>query len=126
MFKRSSLFLPDDVMKLSTRLQKVLFKEFKSRRKQTYQTLPVKSKQYYYYSNFEKGKDHQIICRKKDSLSAKEQIVLDVNKLAESYGYTDISGTEVSPDQHLLYYGIDTKGNHLNDFSFLQLDGVVM
>src|ERR1700740_652110 len=73
----------DNVMKESLFLQKVLYEEFKSRRKESYSSRPAKRKGYLYYNRYEKGKDYPLILRKRDTSNAKEQIVLDVNKLAE-------------------------------------------
>ena len=112
----------DEMMKSSSLLQKVLFEEYKSRRNQTYNTRPTKSDGYYYYNKYEKSKEYEVVCRKKDSLTSKEQVVLDVNKLAANHGYISVSGTVMSPDQSLMYYGIDSKGNRLSDFYLKNID----
>ncbi|MFL5753146.1 MAG: DUF5686 family protein [Bacteroidia bacterium] len=106
----------DNVMKESAFLQKVLYEEFKSRRKESFTTRPRKSKGYLYYNRYEKGKDYSISCRKKDSIGAPEQIILDINKLAEEMPYISVSGFNISPNQELLYYGIDTKGNRVKNY----------
>src|SRR6202008_4797044 len=95
----------DNVMKESLFLQKVLYEEFKSRRKESYSSRPAKRKGYLYYNRYEKGKDYPLILRKRDTSNAKEQIVLDVNKLAEENPYINVSGYKISENQQLLYYG---------------------
>ncbi len=65
---------------------------------------------YYYYSRREQGKSYLIYCRKFNSLSAPEEIVLDVNSLAEGHEFFSISKREYSPDQRLLAYTVDTTG----------------
>lgn len=106
----------DNVMKESLFLQKVLYEEFKSRRKESYSSRPTKRKGYLYYNRYEKGKDYPLILRKRDSVNAKEQVVLDINKLAEENPYINVSGYRISDNQQLLYYGIDTKGNRVQTF----------
>jgi oligopeptidase B len=112
----------DNVMKESSFLQKVLYEEFKSRRKESFSSRPRKRKGYFYYNRYEKGKDYAIILRKKDTADAKEQIVLDVNKLAEENPYVSVSGYHISPDQRLLYYGIDNKGNRVQTCYLKNID----
>lgn len=103
----------DKVMKQSSFLQKVLYEEFKSRRKENFSSRPSKYKGFLYYSRYEKGKDYPILCRKKDTANAPETVILNINKLAEEQPYINVSGYHISPDQQLLYYGIDSKGNHV-------------
>ncbi len=106
----------DNIMKESTFLQKVLYEEFKNRRKENFITRPNKRKGYWYYSKFEKGKDYPIICRKKDTVNATETVILNVNKLAEEQPYINVSGFSISPNQSLLYYGIDKNGGRVKTY----------
>ncbi len=103
----------DNIMKESTFLQKVLYEEFKNRRKENFVTRPNKRKGYWYYSKYEKGKDYPVICRKKDTVNATETVILNVNKLAEEQPYINVSGFSISPNQSLLYYGIDKNGGRV-------------
>ncbi len=112
----------NNIMKGSSFLQKVLYEEFKSRRKESSTSRPSKSKGYLYYNRTEKGKDYPVLCRKKDSANAKETVILDINKLAEEQPYVNVSGYHISPDQKLLYYGIDTKGNNVLTYYLKDID----
>lgn len=112
----------DNIMKGSLFLQKVLFEEFKNRRKEAFVTRPNKSKGYLYYTKYEKGKDYPIILRRKDTLDSKEVVVLNVNKLAEEQPYTNLSGYKLSPDQSLLYYGIDNNGGRVQTYFLKNID----
>lgn len=103
----------DNVMKQSSFLQKVLYEEFKSRRKESFTSRPSKRRGFLYYSRYEKGKDYPVLCRKKDTVNATETVILNINKLAEEQPYINVSGYHISPDQQWLYYGIDSKGNHV-------------
>ncbi len=80
----------------------------KARIKEKDESVPVFKNGYYYYYKVEAGKDYFVYCRKKENLKAKEEILLDVNKMAEGHSYFSASGFEVSPDNKLLIYGVDT------------------
>ena len=98
-----------DTMLHSTKdFQKLLYTEMKSRIKEKDESVPLYENGYYYYTRVEEGKDYYLYCRKKESLKGKEEILLDVNKMAEGHGYFSAAGFEVSPDNKLLIYGIDT------------------
>ncbi|GAB4335386.1 MAG: oligopeptidase B [Calditrichia bacterium] len=99
------------VMKHTEPLQKKLFQEMKSRIKETDLSVPVKKGDYYYYTRTEAGKQYSIYCRKKGSMDAPEEILLDVNQLAEGHEFLDIGKFAVSPDHQMLAYSVDTTGS---------------
>ena len=73
-------------------------------------SVPEKIDDYYYYSRTETGKQYAIHCRKKGSLEAKEEVILDENELAKGQKYFRIGILSVSPDHKLLAYSTDTNG----------------
>jgi oligopeptidase B len=87
--------------------QQALFSEMKERIQEKDESVPVLSNGYYYYTRTEEGKQYYKYCRKKASLDAPEEILLDVDKMAEGYGYFGLTGFSVSPDNKLLAYGED-------------------
>lgn len=89
-------------------LEEKLFEEIKGRIKQTDESVPYLSNGYYYYTRYEEGKEYPIYCRKKGSLDASEEVMLNVNEMAEGYAYFAVSGLNVSPDNRFLAYGVDT------------------
>jgi len=89
-------------------LQEKLFKEMKGRIKEDDQSVPYEKKGYYYYTRYEEGKEYPIYCRKKGSLDAKEEILLNVNQMAKGYDFYRATGLSVSPNNKLLAYGVDT------------------
>ncbi len=99
------------VMSHTEELQAELYEEFLFRIKETDLSLPEKINDYYYYSRTEKGKQYFIYCRKKGSLNAKEEIILDENLLARGYDYLELGIMSISPDHSLLAYSIDTTGS---------------
>ncbi len=98
-------------MRHTKSFQKKLYKEIISRMKDTDLSVPVKKDNYYYYSRREKDKQYNIYCRKKGSLDAKEEIYLDVNKLAKGYNYYSIYYKSISTNHRYLAYGLDTTGS---------------
>ncbi|NVO20028.1 MAG: S9 family peptidase [Bacteroidetes bacterium] len=88
--------------------QENLYNEMKARIKEKDESVPWFRNGYYYYNRMEEGKEYYAFCRKKGSLDAKEEVLLDVNKMAEGHNYFSASGFDVSPDNKLLAYGIDT------------------
>lgn len=95
------------MMKDTDQFRENLFQEMKGRIKEKDESLPVFRNGYYYYSKTEEGKQYFKYCRKKGSLSAPEEILLDVDKLAEGYKYYAASGFSISPDNTKLIYGVD-------------------
>jgi oligopeptidase B len=98
----------DEIMKSTIAFQDNLFNEIKSRIKEQDESVPYFENGYFYYNRFEEGKEYPIYCRKKGSLDAEEEIMLDVNKLAEGYSYYSAVGLNVSPNNSILAYGVDT------------------
>ena len=85
-----------------------LFQEMKSRIKEDDESVPYKENGYFYITRYEKGGQYPIYSRKKESLNAEEEILFDVNKLAEGYEYYVLRGVNISPDNKLVSFGIDT------------------
>ncbi len=96
------------IMKDTEPLQEKLYNEIIGRIKQTDTSVPYKQNGYYYYRRYEEGKEYPIYCRKKGSMEAKEEIMLNVNKMAKGYGYYHVTGPTVSPNSNLIAFGIDT------------------
>lgn len=89
-------------------LKESLFQEMKSRIKEDDESVPYFYNGYYYITRYESGKDYPIYSRKKGSLDAAEEILFDVNQMAEGYAYYNLRGLNVSPDNKLVAFGVDT------------------
>ena len=98
----------DACLKHTEPLQEQLFKEITGRIKQDDNSVPIKIRDYYHYTRFEEGKEYPIYCRKKHSLEADEEIILDGNALAEGYAFFDIGEVSLSEDDRLLAFSVDT------------------
>jgi oligopeptidase B len=92
-------------------LQKKLFGEFRGRIVEEDRTVPVKVDDYFYYSRTEKGRQFPVLCRKRRSMDADEEVMLDVNKLAEGNEFFNLDVHKVSPDHKFIAYLADTSGS---------------
>jgi oligopeptidase B len=90
--------------------ENVLYKETLGRIQQTDLTVPVRRGQYLYYSRTEEGKQYSIECRRKGSMNAPEEILLDLNELPKEHKFVDLGASVASDDQNLLAYAIDYTG----------------
>jgi len=97
----------DTMMSGTKKFQADLFTEMKARIKEKDESVPYFKNGYYYYSRTDEGKEYYKLCRKKGSLDAKEEILLDVDAMAAGKAYFAISGTAISEDNQLLAYGVD-------------------
>jgi oligopeptidase B len=98
------------MMKPLAGFQEALYQEMLGRIQESDLSVPVKDGSYYYYSRTEKGKQYGILCRKKGSLTAAEEIYLDINQLAEGKKFMSIGDTEISDNEQLLAYTSDSTG----------------
>lgn len=103
-------------------LQQTLYEEMVGRIQETDQSAPVHIDDYYYYSRTEEGKQYPIYCRRAGSMAAPEQILLDLNQLAEGHSYLRMGIFRVSPDHGLLAYSLDTSGAEQYVTYFKRLD----
>ena len=101
------------VMAHRATFEETLFEEIKGRIKQTDLSVPYKLDDYYYYARYEEGKEYSLYCRKRETLEAEEEIMLDVNVLAEGHEFFAIGGMAVSAAQDLLAYAFDTQGRRI-------------
>lgn len=85
-----------------------LFEELKGRIKEDDESVPYFLNGYWYITRFEKGNQYPIYTRKKDSLSATEEILFDCNQMAKGHDYFRLVGINVSPDNTKVIYGVDT------------------
>jgi len=84
-----------------------LFEEMKSRIKEDDTSVPYKYNGYWYITKFETGKDYPVYTRKKDSLTAFEEVLFDCNQMAEGESYFNLGGLNISPDNKFVAFGVD-------------------
>jgi oligopeptidase B len=98
------------MMKPTAALQEKLYKEMLGHIKQTDTNVPYRWANYYYYTRTEEGKQYPIWCRRKGSLDAPEEIVIDQNELAKGQKFMSIGMFMPSDDGNLLAYSTDNTG----------------
>ena len=98
------------VLKPTEKFQAKLYTEFLSRIKQTDQDVPVRDRGYWYYSRTVEGKQYPIHCRKKGTLTAPEEVLLDGNAMAKGEKFFSFGQRRVSDDGNLLAFATDTTG----------------
>ncbi|MCH7414984.1 S9 family peptidase [Belliella sp. R4-6] len=101
----------DTMMAHTKGFQEDLFKEMRSRIKEDDSSVPYKLGDYYYYSRYVEGGEYPIYARKKESLDAKEEIVMDGNELGKGKSYLNFF-TSVSEDHNLAAIIMDTVGRN--------------
>lgn len=102
-------------------LEDNLFEEIKSRIKQDDSSVPFADRGFIYYTRFEEGKQYPIYCRKQGSVDAPEQIMLNVNELAEGKPFCSVSGLRVSPDNNRISFAVDFTGRRKYTLKFKDL-----
>ncbi len=109
------------VMQHTEMLQTTLYQEMLARIKETDLSVPYRKDNYYYYSRTEEGKDYPIYCRKKGSLDASEEVLLDQNELAKGYEYFSLGVFQISPNHQVLAYSVDPSGSEQYTLFFRDL-----
>ena len=102
-------------------LEDTLYDEIIARLKQDDSTVPYRKNGYWYSTRFEPGKEHPIFVRRKGTLDAAEEILLDANLQAEGHAYYRIGAMDISPDSNWLAYCEDTTGRRQFTLRFKNL-----
>jgi oligopeptidase B len=110
------------VLKNSEDLQKTLYDEIVGRIKKDDETVPYLKNGYYYYSKYTEGTEYPVYYRKKGSLDASAEVLLDVNKLAEGKSYCSVNSLSVSRDNKILIYGVDFVSRRRYTLNFFDIE----
>ncbi len=98
----------DSLLSHTKDLQQKLYDEMVGRINQKDMSVPYKENGYFYYTRFEEGNEYPVYCRKKDSMEGTEEVLLNGNEMAKGLAYFEIGGWQVSSDNNLLAYAVDT------------------
>ena len=109
------------VMAHTEPLQERLYEELKGRVLQNDQSVPFREGNYFYYTRLVEGKNYPIYARKRGSVSAPEEIMIDANALAEGKATFLIRAWEVSSGEDLLAFAADTTGGRVSSIRFKNL-----
>lgn len=111
-----------EVLKPTEELQKTLFEEMKGRIKEDDSSAPYYKNGYWYYSRYEEGGEYPIYCRKKGTLEAGEEILIDENIESKGLSYYEVVAYSVSKDNNLLAFAEDITGRRLYQIRFKNLN----
>lgn len=103
------------VMDHTSGLQDKLVEEMKGRIKQDDSSAPYFEKGFWYYTRYVPGGEYPLHCRRRGSLHAPEEVMLDGNAMGKDLGYFSLRGARISPDTRLVVYGVDTVGRRFYD-----------
>ncbi len=109
------------VMAHTQTLQDRLYEELKGRVLQNDQSVPFREGNYFYYTRLVEGKNYPIYARKRGSVSASEEIMIDANALAEGKATFLIRAWAVSSGEDLLAFAADTTGGRVSSIRFKNL-----
>jgi oligopeptidase B len=109
------------VMAHTEGLQERLYEELKGRVLQNDQSVPFREGNYFYYTRLVEGKNYPIYARKRGSVSAAEEIMIDVNVLAEGKPTYIVRAWDVSSGEDILAFAVDTTGGRINSIRFKNL-----
>ena len=112
----------DFVMKDTEGFQQELFEEMKARYKEDDESLPYFFNEYWYLVRFEIGKEYPIFSRKFQTLENEEEILLDVNLLAEGKKFFEVGSVAVSPNNKLMSFSADEIGRRIYSIQFKNLE----
>ena len=111
----------DGIMKHTEELQAALFDEIKGRIKKDDASAPYPNNGYYYYYRYQGDEEYAIYSRKKGSLDAPEQIMIDANELAEGHDFFSLGTLSVSSGRDILAFSVDTVGRRFYTLRFKSL-----
>lgn len=103
----------DFVMKDTELLQRELFEEMKSRYKEDDESLPYFFNEYWYITRYEKGTEYPVFTRKYQSQENEEELLLDVNILADGHDFYDVGGISISLNNEIMAYSEDITGRRI-------------
>src|SRR5713101_3342201 len=100
----------DAILKPTEPFRERVYQEMLGRILQTDLSVPYRLRGYHYFTRTEEGKQYAFHCRRRDAEVASEELLLDLNLLAEGHSFLGLDTFEVSEDNQLLAYSTDTTG----------------
>jgi len=100
----------DAVLHDTAPFQEKLYQEMLGRILQTDLSVPYLLRGYHYFTRTDEGKQYPVHCRRRDLENAPEELLLDLNRLAEGHSYLGLGAFAVSDDNSLLAYSLDNTG----------------
>lgn len=110
-----------EIMKGTVDLQKTLYDEIVGRIQKDDESVPFLRNGYLHYNKYSEGKEYTVYFRKKNTSGSPEELLLDVNKIAEGKKYCSVSGVTISPDNKIMIYGVDFVSRRQYTLNFVDL-----
>ncbi len=111
----------DTMMAATKDLQAKLFAEMKGRIKEKDESVPYKKNGYWYVSRFDEGAQYPVYVRKKESLTAPDEVLIDQNIMAKGFPYFAVGAMAISDDNRIMAYTVDTVSRRLYGIRFKDL-----
>lgn len=111
----------ESMMKETEAFQEELYEEMKARYKKDDESIPYFFNEYWYIVRYEEGKEYPIFCRRHKTLENPEEIILDVNILAEGHEFFEVANVAVSPNNELASFSEDNVGRRIYSLNFKNL-----
>jgi len=108
-------------MRPAAALEEKVYREILGRVQESDTSAPTLYKGWWTYTRTVEGLDYEIYCRRRGSMDAPEEVLLDGNELAKGHEYFDLGYVERSPDENLLAYAVDLDGSERHDLRFRDL-----
>ncbi len=103
-------------------LQETLYKEMTGRLDPDESSVAYQVDDFWYYSRFEQGKEYRIYARRKGSMKADEELLLDTNERARGHEYYSLGGFEVSDNHRYAAIAEDTVSRGIHQIRILDLE----
>ena len=105
-------------------LQEKLYEEIVGRIKEDDESVPYRFRDYYYQARYEEGGEYPIHVRRAGSADGPEEIMVDVNALAEGHEFfaASVGVGGISENQRILAFATDTVGRRTYTIRFLDLE----
>lgn len=100
----------DEVMAPTAALQERLYQDMLGRIQETDCSVPYPERGFFYYTRTEQGLQYEIYCRRRGHMEAPEEVLLDLNALAQDKPFLSLGNAVVSDDGRLLAYTTDDTG----------------
>ena len=110
------------VMKDTEDFQHQIFEEMKARYKKDDESLPYFFNEYWYIVRFVEGKEHPLFTRKFQTLENEEELLLDVNVLADGQKFFEVGSVAISPNNKLMSYSSDNMGRRIYNINFKNVE----
>ena len=112
----------DAMLSPTKALEDELYGELVARIKQDDSTVPVLRRGWWYYTRYETGREYPIYARRRRTMTAPEQVMIDANTLGAGKSFFQIGAWAVSPNGRMLAYAEDVVGRRQYTLRVKNLD----